>query len=359
MVILGLGISNSAHAQFCNDVKIADSVLQEGSITSSFAKDSGGAELDVSSEGSIATVKLFNNTSSEPDNCENPNHFNSKSWSVSIASPLGEGDTARTLATLDDVSTGPSLTFDFGIGRTFGFDAPKNIVKNQLSGIEIAHAECLKKREQDLSITCKKPSINDDPEAYIAKYAPFFYSQSLTSKAKTFWVKGEATVGYDDITYLDITDLSSNTRDAFEYKVGISATYVSLERNGALTGKIEYQSSFDEADEAIICLPNTTMTDSSNCASGRPEEPERTENWLGSIEYRYLLREAFIAGRSLGVAPRVTYDFDDNTTGLSLPIFLTSTDSSGLTTGLNLGWRDDTDDFTAGIFIGGSFNLFE
>ena len=360
VLILAMSASNIAHAQYCTDAKVSESVLQKGSLTSSFANENGGVEFDVSSEGSVATAKVFNSLSSKANDCKNPDYFESRNLSLSVSSPLGDGNTSRTLATLDGVSTGPSVTVEFGIGRTFDFTNPGEIVQKQREGIEIAHTMCLEKKRSQPALTCKKPDINkDDPQSYIASHAPSFYSKSLTSKAKTFWVRSEATLGYDNLNYLDVSDLSSQNTDVFQYNLGLSATYVSFERNGALTGGIEYQSSFDEADEAIICLPNSDMTDPVNCASGRPEEPTRDTKWIGSLEYRYLLNEFDIAGRNLGFAPRLTYDFEDNTTGVSLPIFLSPKDSSDVSTGLNLGWRDDTDDLTVGIFIGGAFNLIQ
>jgi hypothetical protein len=66
--------------------------------------------------------------------------------------------------------------------------------------------------------------------------------------------------------------------------------------------------------------------------------------------------------QSFAIAPRVSYEFEKGVFGFDLPIYLLQgkENDSGLRDligGIRLGWRDDTDELIAGIFVGKPFKL--
>ena len=81
--------------------------------------------------------------------------------------------------------------------------------------------------------------------------------------------------------------------------------------------------------------------------------PNQTENLLLSLETRSNLG-------GLAFSLRGTHDFNNDNTGIDLPIFLVADQEGNLNGGIRLGWTnvDDDSDLNLGVFIGSNFNLF-
>jgi hypothetical protein len=53
----------------------------------------------------------------------------------------------------------------------------------------------------------------------------------------------------------------------------------------------------------------------------------------------------------------MTFDFKSDVFGIDVPLFLVRNKEKQLSGGIRLGWRDDTDAFSAGVFVGKAFKL--
>lgn len=359
----------SGWAQLCESkpVTVKGSVTQSGDIASVFADPGAATQINATSDGGKAIVRVASSIESLPvgENCPLiPDMFVSKGWDMTLSAPLGDDNDARDFATLDGLEDDLALEVGFSRGWTFGFGSPQDILPALQKGLEVAHAACLQKQPTTAGLDCTKPGINDvdsngnsKADAFVAAHAREYFAEQLTSNARTFWLRGSAKLGYESFDYIDASDLSAESSEEIEYSFGVSATYVTFERNLALTAGVAFESAFDEEDEAIVCIGAMMVGDAPNCASGRPGMPNREDSWKAHLEYRYLSQGFGFGGRNIGFAPRITRDFEKDITGINVPIFLVAPGDSGVTTGLNLGWRDDTDAVTAGLFVGGKFSL--
>ena len=59
-----------------------------------------------------------------------------------------------------------------------------------------------------------------------------------------------------------------------------------------------------------------------------------------------------------GVGPMISWDEHDDVFGVQLPIYFLANSDGTLNGGFRLGWRDDTDDLTASVFISKPLSLF-
>ncbi|MFN0023748.1 MAG: hypothetical protein ACKVS5_07600 [Parvularculaceae bacterium] len=142
--------------------------------------------------------------------------------------------------------------------------------------------------------------------------------------------------------------------DGIQYGAGFSAAFNDFRNEVAYSLGARFESALEEAERAIICLPAVPGV-APTCVSGSPAAPARKESVIAYAE----LRKAFSIGEfDFGVAPRVTRNFKTDATGVSVPVYYVPGAGGGLTGGVAVGWRDDTKDVTVGIFIGGSFDLF-
>jgi|GEM_PF-5361588 len=386
IIALMLGCSETALAACENKMIVADQALSfSGASGTPVASSKSGAQITATETGSVAKLTLANEIVSKPKIvnkpggvCSRSGKFTSNSWELSLSAPLNKNGGPTEIATLDRLSSGISASFKFSYGFTSGLleknknsenvtvtDVPQTLRTQQKKAFELAKENCRRQTPADEIQECKKhdlrvadtPGGEGYPEEFIAQWALEEYIEHFMENAgRTFWISGGATIGNDDFKYIDPSDLSSKTTNEFEYKAEISATYSAFKSNTSVTLGAELQSAFDQADESISCL---TDPNGVKCVSGRPMQPVREDNILAYAEARKIINlgtDGLIP--KIGLAPRITHNFDKNLTGVSLPIFLIPKDG-GLSSGLQLGWRSDTDAVSAGIFVGGTFDFLK
>jgi hypothetical protein len=56
---------------------------------------------------------------------------------------------------------------------------------------------------------------------------------------------------------------------------------------------------------------------------------------------------------------RVEHDFESDVTAVTIPLYLFKEKDGGFTGGLQLGWRSDTDETVAGVFVSKAFSFLE
>ena len=357
---------DTAYASNNCDSKNLISVDQRVSLTdpngSLIASGVSGAQFSTTESGSTITLKLANEVVSKPVRCEPNNEvYTSNSWEIVLSSPLNEDGTPAQLATLDRLATGVTASIKYSKGFTSGvrkLDFPQ--VTNLENMLVLAKEVCRKKnRGEDLK-QCDAPSFDidskSDPEEFMAKWITQEYlSQTYDNAGQTLWFSGSAEIGYNDFEYLDTSDLTEQSKNDIEFKIEAGATYSAFKSNLAFSLGGIYENAFDQTDETVVCINDNTDL---NCASGRPFAPVREDNFLVFSEARKLIPTNNAHIPQIGIAPRITYNFEKNLTGVSVPIFLIPEDG-GLSSGLQFGWRSDTDRVSAGIFVGGAFDFLQ
>lgn len=350
--------------------------LVSGSIVDSETAGGNGpsAQLSFTTEGSSASFKLA--SGGDGADCEiNTNDVAScrtANWDLTFAAPFdSKSDALLDLATLDGLASGVNATFKYSFGRTGGVDVRASLSENARKGFLLANARraCAKDadRKPEEKAKCRRTTLltahsrdgkfPEEADHLISAYFPDALQgrDTVFKSAYSYFVNFEGKVNYEDFDFIDPTDLSSESTEKFEYSAGISATYVTLgERQLGFTTGVKFQSDFKQADEGINCLNDMGEI---SCVSGRPLAPERKESLLGFSEFRYIFDDVPGFGK-MGIAPRLTHDFDEDVTGINLPVFLASGEGN-LSSGFQVGWRSDTDEIVAGFFIGTQLNLFQ
>jgi len=64
------------------------------------------------------------------------------------------------------------------------------------------------------------------------------------------------------------------------------------------------------------------------------------------------------AFKGFAMAPRITYDFEEEESGISLPIYLVGDGKGNFNSGVNIGWQSETDEVVASFFIGKAFAYY-
>lgn len=372
-LLLGVGLCVAfplqAKAQWSfEDVtnRIAEDQPQEikdktgGLIDSVNAVNLSGFAFNVTENEKVVTAKL----SSEVVSLFNDDRSaaSSRSWDLNFSVPIDEESNIAT-ATLDRMSSGTKAGVKYTFGETFDikfgdnkFDA-ENFLSFYQNAILEAQSNCLKANEGKVKLKelCKVPleGESDELDDFIKKHATSISRDNFQLYAKHIWVTASADLGWDNYEFLNADDLMKVSEEELAYKAGLAFSYTETKSPLIVSIGANFESAFEEADEMENCIGEG---EEQNCVEGRLGAPERTDDWLAFTEVRRLINVDLGQVDQIGLAPRLTYNFSKGVTGVNLPIYFIKPEG-GLSSGFQLGWRSDTDDVTAGIIVGGSFDF--
>jgi hypothetical protein len=331
-----------------------NAIATGGTFDAPVAAARSGVEFSTSSEGSTASLRIGREVVGAQKSADSAT---STSWELSLSSPLGENGGLREVATLDGLASGVTAEFKFSRGYFLGLSDWADVRSIEQSDIELAMDSCTLENSNE---KCQADRESKGDLGFIARYAPDHYENNFAvTNARAFWISGSAAVGYDKFNWIDPANLSGQSGDGAEYRAGAAASYFLPKLSTVASVGLDFESAFEEADEAIVCLPVVSGM-APTCVSGRPEAPVRQDSLISYFEVRKLFELPSNSKLSfdVGIAARVSHKFEDDVTALSVPIYIVPRDG-GLTGGIQFGWRSDRDDFAAGIFVGGTFSLIE
>lgn len=124
----------------------------------------------------------------------------------------------------------------------------------------------------------------------------------------------------------------------------------------------KYQEAYKAAGEVIRCeSPDTSGFQI--CKKGAKACPKDDNKSLGYIQLKVLVPIGWkwlnlLLPGSIALAPKYTHDFETETNGVDVPFYFLVDDKSNLTGGCRVGWRDDTEDVTVGVFVGTAFDIW-
>ncbi len=172
-----------------------------------------------------------------------------------------------------------------------------------------------------------------------------------------YGVSGE--IGYKEHKYRDESDFSkqSDTKTPFGF-----AAFVGLNPNDSPfyvgTG-VEYKVEYKDAESRTLCMPPPT-SGPQECFTSSFMAPVRDKDLTVFALARYQWELGFGTSRAIpmGIELKAAYDFEDDTFGISVPLYLFSDKEGNLRGGVRVSWEDDNNDLSAGVFVGSSFSLF-
>jgi hypothetical protein len=159
-----------------------------------------------------------------------------------------------------------------------------------------------------------------------------------------------AEVGRKPASYFQ-ADGAKKEETNLPYALSASYGWIGSSSRFSLRGR--YEMRFKDGKKARLCQPFP----SSNTGSGLEgcEElpfgaPTESEAFIANAEFRRFFRK-------WAMSPIVSYDLEEEVLGLQLPVYLIRNSDGQLTGGFRLGWRDDTNDIVASVFISKPLSL--
>lgn len=278
-------------------------------------------------------------------------------WSLRASSPTGSQDSTTTIATLDGLANSTKLALNlnhFFLTNLKDPGKPEN-KKDRDTAFKIC--KLIGKENgcstNDIKVGLKNPTLNlstEEQEEIFKKFKYLFYKPNSWN----FGYNLNAEVGYENFEFIDSTTQEKQDQSETPWSVGASFS-VNPPIKFPLLFKLgfKYQEAFKASSSQIVCPPSNG-TDSVTCNNGIFSGPNQRENLQLSFETRSILK-----GSALSLL--VTHDFENDETGIDLPIYIVSDKKGNLNGGLRFGWTsvDDDDDFSAGVFVGSNFKFFD
>lgn len=176
---------------------------------------------------------------------------------------------------------------------------------------------------------------------------------STANRLQTF-MGLDASLGEQTFDSLDRDAFETNTLNRTSWEVGAYYGFVGPGLDWSLRARALYGVGYTAPEEAEVCRMPDMSTDL-ECLSGPDGLPIRNETGLAQVE----LRKFFDINddTTIGVAPQVTYDIDEDEFDIDVPIYLATDDKGNLSGGLRLGYSTRDDDFVVGLFVGVPFNI--
>lgn len=276
-------------------------------------------------------------------------------WSLRASSPLSNPD-STTVATLDGLANSTKLALNLNHFFLTGFKQlgePDNTEDQTewnkictLAGVVTQPCSLLR---IDQGLRNLDLSANQREAIYLRAESLLYEADSWN-----FGYNLNAEVGYENFEFVDFATQESKDQSEVPWSVGASFS-VNPPTKFPLLFKLgfRYQEAFKAAGSQIVCPPSNG-TDPVACNTGIFGGPSQRENLQLSFETRSILK-----GSALSLL--VTHDFENDETGIDLPIYIVSDSKGNLNGGLRFGWTsiDDDDDLSVGVFIGRSFKFFD
>jgi hypothetical protein len=142
------------------------------------------------------------------------------------------------------------------------------------------------------------------------------------------------------------------------YKIEAFAGRVFDGGRKSLTTSFAYVRSHKANDEGQLCEPNGVGNQLA-CFTGPIGPPNRTSRYSLGGEFRWLIAlEKLPSSPSIGLAPRVSYEFRSEGALFELPIYFAPNKDKALNGGIRMAYDTSKDDFAFGLFVGVPFSVF-
>lgn len=327
---------------------------QDSLLDRPIASSGAAIELNASTENSNIFFRVGKTISSGGDKTA---QFTA--WNLTASSPIDPDNDAVNIATLDGLANSTKLAFNLdkffltGTKNPFDGNNEEDAVKARMICSLIDQNGCdINDVQEGLKEKVARGELNLS-EAEQRKIVDTFESLFFEPDSINYGFSFKGTVGYENFEFVDAESGETVDQSEIPWSIGAFFSFNPPTKYPLLfTLGLEYQEAFASSSSQIVC-PTSNGGNTVVCNTGIFAEPIQSENLLFSFETRSNLG-------GLAFSLRGTYDFENENTGIDLPIYLISDEEGNLNGGLRLGWTnvDDDNDLILGVFIGSKFNLF-
>lgn len=279
---------------------------------------------------------------------------NGVQWNAALSSPWGDGAKQAEVATLDGLANGSKLSVELSYARI-------KLASASVEGLQEACAavyEALRARsdlaedirelvdagECDDRVYAEATRLGADKQV-LSKVAEAYFGD----KPFLFRAGVKAGVAYDTFEFLD-ADLAATSARRSGFDIGINASWQHVLNQWVLLAGYQRQRAYDAGDLSNVCVPIENSS-ALRCFDGYLQAPRRVDRNIASVEWRWQQSASF------AVSVRAAYDSTNDVFGVNVPIYLFGGNDGPLKGGVKLGWRSDTDDVQAAVFVSTGFNL--
>ncbi len=276
-------------------------------------------------------------------------------WSLTASAPLNKnGDS--DVASLDGMVNAASLELKYSQflvpGKRNKLAARRSITK--------LDAICKRMYEEKEKQTDKKDGDETGCDSnlvdeYGTEQDKYDYASEFwdLEKESNRWIYGaNAKLGYQNYEFIDVSSVKKQKQDETPWTVGTFLAYNPDALRTIFILNVQYQDTFKESTSGTVCPARDGSGSPLSCLTGPIGKAKATKKNLVSLETRRDLGFA-------GVGLTATYDLEGRVWGVELPVYFVKDKEGKFNAGIKLGWRDDTHDVTASVFVGTAFGLFE
>lgn len=226
-------------------------------------------------------------------------------------------------------------------------------------------------RQTSYALTLSVPLTNDtdliDPQLLdglsdgpslsfsLSRYSATKRDAPTGFQSRAWQFGGEVSIGMNQFHYRDPVSLTKHGDWKPQLGIGGFLAFYPGDRRTMMSFGIDYQSSYEAAEEQILCKPVVTDPDK-DCAKAAPKGPDRDDSLNLSLEYRYATG-LNIFGANIATSPKFTYDSLNDDFGAELPVYFLPSAKSPVLPGFKIGYASDKDDVILGLFLKASFGM--
>jgi hypothetical protein len=343
-------VTSLAHASEAYPPKSYSDILLSGLDNSVFdsaiEKNRTSFEINAAKDNSTVSLKIGKDFSKPISS----NLAEFSSWAITFSAPVNKNSENTDIATLDGLANSFKLSVKLSnfivLGKLNPFvDDPKNppprlVEICKLAGINYPEDPC--DTDAVYSGLEKRNKLQIYPEFKSLFWKP-------TSWKLIYGIEG--SIGYQNFEF--ISKQTYEKKDQDKYPMGANAFFGAVPpgQNAVLTVGGQFQESYKESKTQTVC-PVTTTGTSFVCDTGALGEPGHKQKQIVYVEGR----TEFL---SLGLNIRVSHDFKNYDTGIDAPVYIFHDKKNNLNGGLRFGWTKNDHKALLGVFVGGSFSLFD
>jgi len=281
---------------------------------------------------------------------------NGVQWQAKFSSPVEKDTEGTSVASLDGLANGSKAE----LGLSYVWFTPHPGSRQQLDAACRDARQALQQRNDlDKTTAALVDGSDCDDRLYEAAYK-YPVDRRVLHSINTAYFGGHPYVynmgldvgaGYDSYDFLNTSFAKTSTHKT-GYEVGLHASVTNVVSLWSLVASIGRERSYENNTKSLvqICAP-VENTPAQHCSQGYASPPLRKDSTVAALEWRWQHSNA------LALAVSATYRKEDDVLGISIPIYLLSNSDGSLRGGIKLGWRNDTHDTQAGVFISSGFNL--
>lgn len=318
----------------------------------------GETDVSVESRASFeaSTVGQTAKFSFGTDRKKKPWQTNDRTWMVTLTGKIDDKEDAALLGDLDGLTSGVSASYRYNLLWWDDLAAGSKADQAAIIRQKICDKDLVDRKKvfeehnpgqrftEDGRICSRTIISGPNKDLYIAQWVEQvetlrqFSSLSLQVKAN-----------YAKYDYFDTATLEK--ADDNETGVSASATYAKLTASGNVVfAGGRWERSFEAQDKVQRCTPGP-VPGVETCDTQPFGPPKKNNKIIAYTEYR-----VFISGK-YAVSPRVSYDFDDSTLGIRVPVYMVRNAKGSLSGGLRFDWNSKDEDIIISVFVSAPIKL--